>query len=291
MKVIPIASESLGVRSLSTFIKTKDIALVIDPGLALAPDRYKLEPAEIEFETLHKLREELNKYCEKANILVISHYHYDHYTPFFDDKYLESKNYASKIYRDKILLIKHPTEHINQSQMNRAKEFLENVKDLAKKIEFADNKEFVFGDTRIKISKPFPHGKDDKLGYVIITIVDDGNFKVMHTSDTQGILFDEIKDLIIRENPNLLIVGGPPTYMMYRYGKKSLELTNKNLDEIRKKIDGTIIIDHHLVRDKKFKEKINIDFITMAEYLGKKNMPLEAYRKELHKGMKIEELF
>ena len=291
MKVIPIASESLGVRSLSTYVKTKDISLVIDPGLALAPDRYKLEPVEIEFKTLHELREKLNEYCKRSDAFVISHYHYDHYTPFFEDKYLDSKNYAETLYKDKILMIKHPSECINESQKKRAKDFLERAKEIAKKIEFADNREFKFGDTLIKISKPFPHGKNDKLGYVIITTIDDGNFKFMHTSDTQGILFDEIKELIIKENPNLLIIGGPPTYMMYRYGKKSLEKTNKNLEEIAKNIDGEIIIDHHLIRDKKFRERINIEFKTVAEFLGKRNLLLEAYRKELHKGVDIKELF
>jgi len=289
--VLPLASESLGVRSLATYVKTKDVGILIDPGVAIAPDRYGLKPTDLEFKKLKEMRKKINEYAKKADVITISHYHYDHYTPFLDDIYLDSKDYAKELYKDKILLIKHPTDHINKSQMQRARKFLECVKDIAKRIEFADNRTFKFGNTEIKFSPPFPHGKDDKLGYVLITTVKEGNFKFMHTSDTQGIVFDEIRDYIIKEKPNLIIIGGPPTYLMYRYGKKNLEKTNENLKSIVENTGAEIILDHHLLRDKKYREKINIKFKTIAEFLGEKNILLEAYRKELSQGKKLEDLF
>lgn len=82
MKVIPLASESLGVRSLATYVKTKDVGILIDPGVALAPDRYGLKPNDIEFEKLREMRNKINDYAKKSNVITISHYHYDHYTPF-----------------------------------------------------------------------------------------------------------------------------------------------------------------------------------------------------------------
>ncbi|ACV25129.1 MBL fold metallo-hydrolase [Methanocaldococcus fervens] len=291
MKVIPLASESLGVRSMATYVKTNDVGILIDPGVALAPDRYGLKPNEIEFKKLKELRNKINDYAKKSDIITISHYHYDHYTPFFDDIYLDSKDYAKELYKDKILLIKHPTEFINKSQMERARKFLESVKDIAKKIDYADNKTFKFGKTEIKFSPPFPHGRDDKLGYVLITTVKEGNFKFMHTSDTQGVIFDDIRDYIVKEKPNLILMGGPPTYLMHRYGKKNLEKTNENLKYIVENTGAEIIIDHHLLRDKKFRERINIDFKTVAEFSGEKNLLLEAYRKEINQGKDINELF
>ncbi|WP_017981112.1 MBL fold metallo-hydrolase [Methanocaldococcus villosus] len=283
MKIIPIASESLGVRSMATYVDTRDVKVLIDPGVALAPDRYGLKPNKIEFKALDKIREKINNFAKKADVIVISHYHYDHYTPFFDDIYLASKDYANEIYRDKILLIKHPEEYINKSQKERAKKFLERVKDLAKKIEFADNRMFDFNKTIIKFSPPFPHGKDDKLGYVIMTTVkEDQTF--LHTSDIQGILFDEIKDYIIKEKPDIIFIGGPPTYLIHRYGKKNLEKAVANIKEVKDKTGAEIIMDHHLLRDKNFRKKINIDFKTVAEFLGKENLLLEAYRKDIKDG-------
>ncbi len=284
MKVLPLASESLGVRSMATYVETDNLKIMIDPGIAIAPDRYKLEPTEIEFKTLRELRDIINKYCKISDVVIISHYHYYHYTPFFDDIYLESKDYAKDLYKDKILLIKHPSKYINESQKKRASEFLKNVKTLAKKIEYSDGREFKFDNTILKFSNPIPHGKDDKLGYVVMTLVKDKDFKFLHTSDIQGILYDEIKEFILKEKPNLIFLGGPPTYLMFRYGKKNLQKTNEALKEIISNIDTEIIIDHHLLRDKNFRKKIDIDFKTVAEYLGKENLLLEAYRKEIKAG-------
>lgn len=73
--------------------------------------------------------------------------------------------------------------------------------------------------------------------------------------------------------------------------KKNLEKTNENLKYIVENTGAELIIDHHLLRDKKFREKINVDFKTVAEFLGEKNLLLEAYRKEIKQGKDINELF
>ena len=39
IEVHPLAYESLGVRSMSTFIQTPDVSLLIDPGVTLGPRR------------------------------------------------------------------------------------------------------------------------------------------------------------------------------------------------------------------------------------------------------------
>jgi len=56
-----------------------------------------------------------------------------------------------------------------------------------------------------------------------------------------------------------------------------------------------IVIDHHLLRDLNFKEELKdvykfgeqlgVKVITAAEFLGKKNLQLEAHRKELLKKL------
>ena len=52
MNIIPIASDSLGVRSMATYVETKDCKIVIDPSAALGPKRYGLPPAKEEQEAL-----------------------------------------------------------------------------------------------------------------------------------------------------------------------------------------------------------------------------------------------
>ena len=54
MRVIPLAAESLGVRSMATYVEVADTAILIDPGATLAPARYGLPPAEAEWEALRR---------------------------------------------------------------------------------------------------------------------------------------------------------------------------------------------------------------------------------------------
>ena len=39
IKITPLAEESLGVRSMCTYIETKDTKILLDAGAALAPNR------------------------------------------------------------------------------------------------------------------------------------------------------------------------------------------------------------------------------------------------------------
>jgi len=39
MKIVPVASESLGVRSMATFVEIGKLKVFIDPGAALGPKR------------------------------------------------------------------------------------------------------------------------------------------------------------------------------------------------------------------------------------------------------------
>src|SRR2546421_637024 len=48
MRVIPLAAESLGVRSMATYVEAGDLRILIDPGATLPPTRWGLPPAQAE---------------------------------------------------------------------------------------------------------------------------------------------------------------------------------------------------------------------------------------------------
>ena len=282
MKIIPLAFDSLGVRSTATWVET-DRKILIDPGAALGPLRYSLPPSKIEYRRLEELARVIISYAEKSDILIVSHYHYDHYFPEQD------------FYEGKILLIKDPKNKINYSQKQRGKEFLGLLDNKPQRIEFADGKEFEFGKTRLKFSPPFFHGKEySKLGYVLITSVSYQGEKILHASDIQGPQTKTTTDWIISEDPDILILSGYPTLLMgWRFSKFGLLESNQNLIRILSQTKvNTIILDHHLVRDLhylnkieevlKTAEKLKKKVITAAEFLGKKPDFLEARRKELY---------
>ncbi|WP_175059351.1 MBL fold metallo-hydrolase [Thermococcus sp. 2319x1] len=287
MKIVPLASESLGVRSLATFLEVGKVGILIDPGAALGPKRYSLPPAKAELEALQKAREKIQRYSKKARIITISHYHYDHHTPFFEGIYESSSpEKAKELYTEKILLIKHPTENINFSQRKRAWAFLKEAEKIAKKIEYSDGKFFDFGDFIIEFSPAVPHGSEgSKLGFVVMVMVDDGRKRVIHASDIQ-LLNSASKEWIIEQTPDVLITGGPPIYLEGYRVKEAWNTGLKNLNEIIKETNAKIILDHHLIRDKKYPEffaQLEKEPLTFARYLGEEDKPLEAYRKELHK--------
>ena len=115
MKVIPVASDSLGVRSMATYVETRSCKILIDPSAALGPKRYGLPPAQQEIETLVKTKNEIAKTAEYCDILTISHYHYDHYDP------------SEAFYHGKTVFAKDISSNINKSQMKRGTEFKKNV--------------------------------------------------------------------------------------------------------------------------------------------------------------------
>lgn len=283
MKIIPLAFDSLGVRSTATYVET-DKKILIDPGVALGPLRYGLPPARVELQRLEKLSLKICNYAEKSQILTISHYHYDHHFPEGD------------FYQGKVLLIKDPKNKINFSQKKRGEEFLRLLGKKPERVEFADGKEFEFGLTKLKFSPPFPHGKENsKLGYVLIVSISHQEEKLLHASDIQGPQTKETTDWIISENPDILILSGYPTlFMGWKFSKQGLLESNQNLIKILNQTKvNTIILDHHLVRDLHYKNKIEEVLktaeelkkrvITAAEFLGEKPDLLEARRREFYK--------
>lgn len=270
MRIVPIASESLGVRSLAVYIKTRKDNILIDPGVALGPKRYSLPPAKAEIEKLKLVQKSILEFLAMANTIIISHYHYDHYTPGAN-------------YENKHLIIKNPSRNINKSQKRRASKFLKD-----KNYTSADGKNITLKECRIKFSPPLPHGeKGTRLGFVIMTMIEDKK-KIIHASDTQLLNKESIK-WIIDNIPDTLIASGPPTYILKHTWKSGI----KNINRIIQETDAHIILDHHIIRDKRyprFFKELEKEPSTFAKYLGREETPLEAYRKELHmieKGEKV----
>lgn len=283
LNVVPLAFDSFGVRSMATYVETDDIKLLIDPGVSLAPSRYNLPPHEIELKRMQDLWGDIKRYASQSDVLIVTHYHYDHHDPT-----------EPEIYKDKVVYVKHPKEKINRSQMDRASYFLEKLRGLPRLIETADGKEFKFGRTLLRFSPPVYHGTSPRLGYVVEVSVACGE-KLVHTSDVEGPSVEDQAKFVIRENPDVLIVDGPMTYMLgFRYSRKSLELSVENINRIiRETHVRTILVEHHFMRDLHYKDRIkevyecaaekDVEVISAAEFIGREVEMLEAKRKELYK--------
>ncbi|MGC8998215.1 MAG: MBL fold metallo-hydrolase [Candidatus Bathyarchaeia archaeon] len=288
-RILPLGFDSFGVRSMATFVETDDQKILIDPGVSLAPLRYGLEPHPLEWQRLDETWNIIKEYAEESDVLVVTHYHYDHHDPDYPE-----------LYRGKTVFIKHPTENINRSQRDRAAYLLAAMKGLPKRLEVADGKSFAFGETTITFSKAVCHGTNPRLGYVIETCIKSGGEKFLHTSDVEGPSLDDQIAFILNEKPDILFVDGPMTYMLgYRYSFKSLEISNINLIKaVEETSVNTIVLDHHFLRDLNYKMRIKpvyeeaqkrgVKVMTAAEFSGRKIEMLEALRKELYAKYGVE---
>ena len=326
----PVWFDSMGAKSSCTLVKTPDVRVLIDPGVAEMQPSFPASP-EQKKDWAIEAYDSILKASKEAGIITISHYHYDHFVDF-----------DPELYKNKLILAKNPNQYINDSQRKRAerfyhhfaeelgetggmrersakkyhppqiqdrrdfgdyterrKELMEKGKrwfnDRAKKwnsyseilespgIRWIDGKEFNFGKTRISFTPSLFHGIEfSRVGWVCSILVEYEGEKFIHSSDLDGPIIEAYADWIIQQNPDSLILDGPMTYMLgYVLNRINFERCLENGSRIAASIDGTIIYDHHLTREPKFRERTERvwraakgKILTAAEFLGGKPVVL-----------------
>ena len=337
----PIWFDSLGAKSSCTLVKTPDVSVLIDPGAAVMQPSFPASWAKkLYWYGCAKLA--IKRAAKRADVVVISHYHYDHFTDF-----------DRKLYEGKLLLVKNPNEYINDSQRGRAERFFGNLcrsfgkvdldevlcererktygnpldeiprardkdfgdynrrrKELFAKggkwfenrvknwhssmlipelkferieVKFPEGKEFDFGRTKLRFTKALFHGIEfSRVGWVFATVIELGRENLVHTSDLSGIYVEDYVEWLIREDPTVLILDGPPTYMGFMLIRINLERCIENTCEVIKRSKNLklMIYDHHLLREKKYRERTRkvweeadrkgVKVMTAAECLGKR---------------------
>ncbi|RLG22970.1 MBL fold metallo-hydrolase [Methanosarcinales archaeon] len=330
--------DSLGAKSSCTLVKT-DSNILIDPGVAImhpgfpASDSQKISWYE---EARARIKSKF------ADVVIISHYHYDHFIDF-----------DRELYAGKLIFAKNPNEYINDSQRKRAEKFFGNLckvfgeidlREILKKpepkkfedpteeleisthknfadyqerraellengrkwffnrakkwcryrripemefkdtkVKFADGREFRLGKTRLRFTRPLFHGIEfSRVGWVFATVVEFEGEKLIHTSDINGPVIEDYAEWIIRENPQILILDGPMTYMLgYTLNLINFRRTIENMLRIINETETDVIIyDHHLPREPRFRERTRVVWesaerlkrkvFTAADFLGKK---------------------
>lgn len=282
MIITPLAAESYGVRSSAFFIETADVKILIDPGVSLAAVRSGFAPHSLEISAMNERWRSIKDHAARADILIITHYHFDHFDPT-----------EPIVFNNKVLLLKHPSENINASQRERARELVRNYRSLPRRVEFADDGRFEFGSTFLHFSPAVPHGPDTAVGWVVEVSVREGAACFLYSSDIVGACREEQVQFILSEKPDTLYLDGPLTYMLGQ--GFSLDDLRRSLSNICRLLEmpklKTLIIDHHLLRDRNWKDEIGEVFaraeavgkkvVTMAGFLGMEEVLLEARRAHL----------
>jgi hypothetical protein len=339
--------DSLGAKSSSVLVETPDVAILIDPGASGMQKGFPMSRLRKAYYRLRALGR-ISSAAQKARIVVISHYHYDHYCRLN----LRLADCAG-MYRGKLVFVKNPNQFVNFSQWARARSFFSQLvkkfrkgsslerfltspqktdfpdpeesiplamsrdfkdyrqrrteildkgrkwfKSLTKmwssnqwipelnfgdtKFLFTDEKRVEIGNTILRFSSPLFHGVEyDRLGWVTSTVVERNGVKLLHTSDFQGPVIEDYAEWIIKENPDVVFVDGPPTYLLgVIVNSINFSRAIENACRIIRETDRMklMIYDHHLMRDPLFRERVASVYevarengkrvISAAEYLG-----------------------
>ena len=294
IRITPVGFESLGVRSMCTFVETPDVRLLIDAGVALGP-RFRKLPHPREYRARAECRARIRQYAAKADAIVISHYHNDHHTPNYTETVWVGCSLAEseQIYRDKLVLAKDIRNSINFSQRRRGWMFQRFLKRNGAKCEIADGKLFEFGSTKVTLSQPVPHGEEDsEMGWVLMTCVRSADETFLHASDVQGPISKATMRSILKEKPEIVVLGGPPTYLKgVRVEEEVIRRGMVNAAMIARSVP-IVIFEHHILRSEDWRldakpvydagAKVKNKVMTAADYLNQPVMDLESHRQALY---------
>jgi hypothetical protein len=273
MKVIPLAAESLGVRSMATYVEVGQTGVLIDPGATLSPSRFNLPPAEEEWEAFRRANDRISAYAKRADVIFVSHYHEDHFRS------------DPATYEGRTVLVKDPRRMVTGLQAKRAAELWTALLPVAR-VQSADGCHRRTLDLELRVSPPLPHGAEGTpLGFlVVLTLVDPAeDERFVFASDVQGPLSAVAAAYIVQARPTLLYLSGPPSYIERELGTPLIE---RGIDNLLRIVDATgcrVIMDHHAVRDARFAERLarlweSGSVVTAAGYLGLADAPLESRR-------------
>jgi predicted metallo-beta-lactamase superfamily hydrolase len=285
MDIEILATESLGVRSLCCFVKTKNRKILIDPGIALGYTRYGLLPHPLQVAVDERIQRRIRKAWSEATDIVISHFHGDH-TPLadanpyqFNIKKVIGLNTQAKIWT------KDPY-HLSPVEKKRAKS-----------LSFVLNQKLISSEGKNKgamiFSKPVPHGEAyGNLVTVIMTKIEEDCI-FLHASDNQ-LLNNEAISQILSWKPDVVLTSGPPLYL-YKLSGGQIRKAQNNAKKLSEKVN-TLILDHHLMRSyqgvkwlKRLSSETGKKIICGADFMKKPRMLLEARRQRLYKDLPVPE--
>lgn len=282
MKITPLAADSMGTRSMATFVETARRKILIDPGADVGLSRYGLPPHELENFQLTRHLERIRLYAESAQIIIITQFVREH---------LDTD--AAETYRDKVLFMKNPNQDIPSDQRARAFALIRQVQGLAREIIYADGRTFETGGVTLTFSTPCLRQDADSSVYSLPLIIQEGDTTFFYSSECLGILDEPFKRLVIKHNPSIIYLDGPASYL--QQPDSSVDIWKQFQTDLTDLLEVTtarqLILDHHFTRDihwekrRKALQNItaarNISVKTAAEFRGEQNDMLEARRRQL----------
>jgi predicted metallo-beta-lactamase superfamily hydrolase len=281
VNIVPLAADSLGVRSVATWVACGETRVLIDPGASLGESRFNLPPSDAEWEALKRANDRISDYAGRASVIFVSHYHDDHF------------RYDPGLYDGRTVWAKDPKRSINPRQAERAVRLWKGLAERCR-LDSAEGRRLETPDAVLTASPPLPHGTDGTaMGHVVALTVTDRRegTRFLHASDVQGPMSPVAAAYVIRERPHVLYLSGPPAYLESQLGRAAVDRGIDNLLGIIERTGCRVIMDHHALRDAGYRERFarlwdTGRVVTAAGFLGLDDSTLEARRRDLWAGQR-----
>jgi len=282
MNITPLAAESMGARSMSTFVETGDSRIIIDPWVSETGLRFGLKSHSVEVWHAEKLKSRIRLFLNTANVIIITNFEPATFLLLTPD-----------VCRDRTIFLKNPNQNTSTDMRNETFLFIEKARATVSDIIFTDGKSMKLGNTKLAFSIPGEKEDEDSNKSALSVAIADREKSFVYVSGSAGILTSETAAFIQKSNPNCLYFDGPET--IWREGEKEQIDLDTLFDDLMGQLVNTnldvMIIDHHLLRDFAWRRKAqqlfklakaaNVEVKTAAEYRGEENNLLEARRKLL----------
>lgn len=277
MQVIPLAAESMGVRSMATLVEAGGVRVLIDPGATVAPLRHGLPPSAEERAALESANECIIGALCQADAVVVTHYHDDH------------ANLLPYVLSSAALYVKRPA---TSSERRFAAGLFPRLVHTRRSFTEIDASTATLRDLRFTFSPPLPHGKTGaRAGSVVAVALTCSEGCFVFASDVQGLLSADASAWMRQQHPDLVYLSGAPTYRMsfnqeadpQAWRPSDVRSAQSNLLALMETTGCQVIVDHYLTRDPHFRRVYAEVFATgrahtAAEFLGKPDRLLEAHR-------------
>lgn len=283
MQIEILGTESLGVRGLCCVVRTDGRTIVFDPGLALGYRRSGLLPHPAQVAVGEQVRQTIVAVLQDATDVVISHFHGDHMPLPDANPYQLKADLIVDSLRSVSLWTKGTGDETDRMRQ-RVESFRHIIQRTLPNAEGKKREPFAF-------STPMPHGeKDSGLGTVMMTRLESSSDVFVHASDVE-LLEDEPILQILRWQPTILLVSGPPLYRRLSAHQRNAAWDRAVALAGQVK---TCIIDHHLLRCdegiswlERLSDAAGHKVICAADFMKQPRRLLEARRAELYRKMPV----
>jgi predicted metallo-beta-lactamase superfamily hydrolase len=132
LKIQAVAFDSFGVKAMCTAVRTPEITILIDPGVSAQSEQFPL-PDLLRRQLLQDYEAAVIAAARQSEIIVISHYHLDHFLDRRDPE----------LYGGKIIFAKSPDD-LPPKQQETARRFFQMIDGLPREVIRADGRRFKF---------------------------------------------------------------------------------------------------------------------------------------------------